>query len=114
IFRDMTGLRFRSIGKLHVFFTFEDVVLLKTPMTGQVKILPENTPPSEVPAFQIGVTNEIRKGTGTVGVRLSDNSEFGPTGEVFEATNIIGTILEPEKLKKLKENEILYVKEASV
>jgi len=113
IFREMTGLRFRPIGKLPIFFTFEDVVLFKTALTGMVKILPENTPTAEVPAFQIGVTNDVRKGTGTIGIRLSDNSEFGPTGEVFEATNIIGTILEPEKLTKLKEKEILYIKEVS-
>jgi Predicted peptidyl-prolyl cis-trans isomerase (rotamase), cyclophilin family len=76
IFREMTGLRFRAIGKLPVFFTFEDVVLFKTPSTGQIKIMPENTPTSEVPAYQIGITNEARKGSGTIGVRLSDNSEL--------------------------------------
>jgi putative methanogenesis marker protein 3 len=113
IFREMTGLRFRPIGKLPVFFTFEDVVLFKTTVTGPVKIMPENTPGTEVPANQIGITNEVRKGSGTIGVRLSDNSEFGPTGEPFEATNIIGTILEPEKLQKLKEKEMLYIREAS-
>ncbi len=113
IFRDMTGLRFRSIGKLSVFFTFEDVVLFKSPLTGQIKIIPENTPSSEVPANQIGVTNDVRKGSGTIGVRLSDNSEFGPTGEPFEATNLVGTILEPEKLEHLREKEILYIREIS-
>jgi putative methanogenesis marker protein 3 len=112
IFREMTGLRFLEIGKLPIFFRFEDVVLFKTPMTGQIKILPENSPTTEVPAYQIGVTNEARKGTGTIGVRLSDNSEFGPTGEIFEATNIIGTVLEPEKLENLREKDILYIKEA--
>jgi putative methanogenesis marker protein 3 len=114
IFREMTGLRFRAIGKLPVFFTFEDVVLFRTPSAEQMKILPENTPSSEVPAYQIGVTNDIRKGSGTIGVRLSDNSEFGPTGEPFEATNIVGIVLEPEKLQKLRENETLYIREVSV
>jgi putative methanogenesis marker protein 3 len=113
IFREMTGLRFRAIGKLPVFFTFEDVVLFKTPFTGQAKIIPENTPATEVPAYQIGVTNDARKGSGTIGVRLSDNSEFGPTGEPFEATNIVGTFLEPEKLQGLHERETLYVREIS-
>ncbi len=111
VFREMTGLRFRSVGKLPVFFSFEDVVLFKTPLTGQAKILPENTPSSEVPANLIGVTNDARKGSGTIGIRLSDNSEFGPTGEPFEATNIVGTILEPEKLHKIREKDTLYIRE---
>jgi putative methanogenesis marker protein 3 len=114
IFREMTGLRFRTIGKLPVFFKFEDVVLFKTPSTGQVKIMPENTPSAEVPAHQIGITNDARKGSGTIGVRLSDNSEFGPTGEPFEATNIVGTFLEPEKLQKLREREIVYIRELTL
>jgi putative methanogenesis marker protein 3 len=111
IFREMTGLRFRAIGKLPIFFTFEDVVLFKAAAEVQGKIMPENTPSSEVPAHQIGVTNEARKGAGTIGVRLSDNSEFGPTGEPFEATNIVGTFLEPEKLQGLREKETLYIRE---
>ncbi len=111
IFREMTGLRFRAIGKLPIFFTFEDVVLFKGAVEVQGKIMPENTPSSEVPAHQIGVTNEARKGAGTIGVRLSDNSEFGPTGEPFEATNIVGTFLEPEKLQGLREKETLYIRE---
>jgi putative methanogenesis marker protein 3 len=113
IFREMTGLRFRSIGKLPVFFTFEDVVLFKALSTGQLKVMPENTPSSEVPAYQIGITNDARKGSGTIGVRLSDNSEFGPTGEPFEATNMVGRILEPEKLQKLREKETVYIREIS-
>ncbi|MDD1678597.1 MAG: methanogenesis marker 3 protein [Methanomicrobiales archaeon] len=113
-FREMTGLRFRAIGKLPVFFTFEDVVLFKTASQGTAKIMPENTPASEVPAYQIGVTNEARKGSGTIGVRLSDNSEFGPTGEPFEATNIVGIFLEPEKLRGLKEKGTLYIRETSL
>jgi len=112
IFREMTGLRFRTIGKLPVFFKFEDVILFKPVMKSTVKILPENVPTIEVPAYTLAITNDAQKGTGTVGIRLSDNSEFGPTGEVFEGTNIIGTVLEPEKLKGLKEKEMLYIWEA--
>lgn len=113
IFRDMTGLRFRAIGKLPIFFTFEDVVLFKTPSIGQAKIIPENTPTTDISAYQIGVTNDVRKGSGTIGVRLSDNSEFGPTGEPFEATNLVGIFLEPEKLHNLREKETLYIRETS-
>lgn len=112
VFREMTGLRFRTIGKLPVFFIFEDVILFRPPMKTTVKLLPENVPTTDVPAYTLAITNDTRKGTGTIGIRLSDNSEFGPTGEVFDATNVIGTVLEPEKLKGVKEKEMIYIREA--
>jgi len=33
------------------------------------------------------------------------------SGEKFEATNIIGRVLEPQKLKDVSEGETIYIKE---
>jgi len=44
-------------------------------------------------------------------IKLEDDNRYGPTGEVFKATNIIGRVLEMNKLKRLKENDILYIRE---
>jgi UPF0288 family protein (methanogenesis marker protein 3) len=46
-----------------------------------------------------------------VGVRLAENREFGPTSEPFEGTNLIGWVIDTEKLKRLKENETVYLRE---
>jgi putative methanogenesis marker protein 3 len=111
IFRRITGLKEHDAGMLPVFFKFDDVVLFKPVIPVDIKINPENTPRDESPAAALGITNDSRKGAGLVGVRLSANREFGPTSEPFEGTNLIGRIVETEKLKKVKERENVYIRE---
>ena len=42
-----------------------------------------------------------------VGVRFEDNDEFGPTGEPFYGTNIVGKVVKGlENLEKFKEGEL--------
>ena len=73
-------------------------------------LIPENTPKEEVKAGQIGVTNMSRRHIGMVGVRFEDNKEFGPTGEPFQGTNIIGSVVRGlENLEKYKEGDTIYV-----
>jgi hypothetical protein len=35
----------------------------------------------------------------------------GPTSEPFEGTNLIGRVIDTEKLKKVKERENVYIRE---
>jgi UPF0288 family protein (methanogenesis marker protein 3) len=44
-------------------------------------------------------------------VRVSASKEFGPTSEPFEGTNIIGHVIDTEKLKNVKEREKIYIRE---
>jgi len=111
IFRRATGLRTHVVGSMPVLFRFEDVTLFQPSIKKKINILPENTPKDVVPAGSFAMTNESRKGVGTVGVRVTDNSEFGPTSEPFEGTNIIGRVLDTEKLAGLKEGGTVYVRE---
>jgi putative methanogenesis marker protein 3 len=111
IFRRITGLAEHDAGMLPVFFKFDDVVLFKPVIPGGIKIDPENPPVGEAPAAGLGITNDSRKGTGLIGVRLSENREFGPTSEPFEGTNMIGRVIDTDKLKKLKERENVYIRE---
>jgi len=103
IFRSITGLVEHDAGMLPVFMKFDDVVLFRPTIPTGIKINPENVPVGEAPAAGIGITNDSRKNTGLVGVRLSANREFGPTSEPFEGTNMIGRVIDTEKLKKVKE-----------
>jgi putative methanogenesis marker protein 3 len=111
VFRRFTGLREHDAGMMPVFFKFDDVVLFKPAIAAGTKITPENQPVEESPAAALGITNDSRKGAGLVGVRLSANTEFGPTSEPFEGTNIIGRVIDTDKLKKLKEKEMVYIRE---
>ncbi len=111
IFRKITGLSLHAVGKIPFFFGFDDVYLFKPKIPTGIQIIPENTPNDVVPANTLAMTNESRKGVGLVGVRLTDNSEFGPTSEPFEGTNIIGKLLNPDKLTGLKENSIIFIRE---
>jgi putative methanogenesis marker protein 3 len=111
IFRRITGLKEHDAGMIPVFFKFDDVVLFKSQIPPGTKINPENTPKDEAPAAALAITNDSRKGAGLVGVRLSANKEFGPTSEPFEGTNIIGHVIDTEKLKNVKEREKTYIRE---
>jgi putative methanogenesis marker protein 3 len=111
VFRRVTGLREHDAGMMPLFFKFDDVFLFKPVIPTELRLVPENVPPDEVPSAALGITNDSRKGAGLVGVRLSVNREFGPTSEPFEGTNIIGRVVDTEKLKGLKEKEKVYIRE---
>jgi putative methanogenesis marker protein 3 len=111
IFRQLTGLSFHDVGQVPFYFTFEDVYLFKPRIPPGVKIIPENLPEGEVAAGLLAITNDSRKGTGLVGVRLSTNRDFGPTSEPFDGTNVIGRVLSCKKLKGISEKEIVYLRE---
>lgn len=111
VFRKYTGLDEHDCGMMPVFFKFDDVVLFKPAIEPGTKITPENPPVDEAPAAALAITNDSRKGTGLVGVRMSANREFGPTSEPFEGTNIIGRVIDTQKLKKVKEREMVYIRE---
>jgi putative methanogenesis marker protein 3 len=112
-FRHVTGLKERPVGPLPVYFVYENTLLFR-PVVEAVsykELLPENKPTGPVPAGSIGISNQVAKKIGLVGVRLVEDKRYGPSGEKFEATNIVGRVLEPEKLKDVKEGEIVYVLE---
>ena len=111
VFRRITGLREHDAGVMPLFFKFDDSFLFKPQVPKDARLHPENVPKDEVPAAALGITNDSRKGAGLVGVRLSANREFGPTSEPFEATNIIGKIIDTAKLRGLKEKEMVYIRE---
>lgn len=111
VFRKITGLAEHDAGMMPAFFVFDDVYLFKPNIPTTVKIYPENCPTDEVPAATLAITNDSRKGTGLVGVRLSANKEFGPTSEPFEGTNILGRVIDTAKLKGVKERQTVYIRE---
>jgi UPF0288 family protein (methanogenesis marker protein 3) len=96
---------------MRLFFRFEDISLFKAELTEGMKILPEHTPVGEVPAWALGMTNDARRGAGTVGVRAAAHGEFGPTAEPFEGSNIFGLLVDTGKVAGLREKDMVYVKE---
>ena len=112
-FRHVTGLKERPLGPLPVFFVYENTLLFKPDVdaTSYKELLPENKPEGPVPAGSIAVSNTVSKKMGMVGVKLAEDKRYGPSGEKFEATNIIGRVLEPEKLRDVKEGETVYILE---
>lgn len=113
IFRRLTGLHRHRVGRIPFFFHFEDVFLFKPRIPSGININPENLPTDIVRPGTLAITNDSRKGSGLVGVRITENSEFGPTSEPFEGTNIIGRVIDLDKLHALKENEIAFIREVS-
>jgi putative methanogenesis marker protein 3 len=111
IFRKLTGLDTHNIGRLPLYFHFEDVYLFKPELPTGVRINPENLPRDTSPANALAITNDSRQGVGLVGIRLGESREFGPTSEPFEGTNLLGTVVDIGKLKHIREKEIVYIRE---
>ncbi|NYB51936.1 MAG: methanogenesis marker 3 protein [Methanobacteriaceae archaeon] len=111
-FQKITGLLDSPVGSLDVHFAFPGMKLMmfKDVPKESKGLIPENTPKDVVKAGQIGVTNMSRRHIGMVGVRFEDHNEFGPTGEPFQGTNIIGRVIRGlENLEKYKEGDTIYV-----
>jgi len=111
VFRSVTGLDRRRVGTMPLFFHFEDVYLFKPRLGEGMKIIPENTPVGRVERAVLAMTNDSRRGAGMVGVRTEASTEFGPTSEPFDGTNIIGTVIDMDKLKGVREKETVYIRE---
>ncbi len=109
-FRHALGLLKSPIGALPVFTAYEDTRLFKV---SEVKkeIMPENVPEEIVPAGEIGVTSQAAKYAQMIGVKLTDDSRYGPSGEKFAYTNIIGRVIELEKLRDIGDGDVVYVTE---
>ena len=111
-FKKITGLLDSPVGSMNVMFAFPGmkVMMFKGNPKESKGLIPENNPVNCVKAGEIGITNMSRRQIGVMGVRFEDNDEFGPTGEPFQGTNIIGKIVAGiENLEKFKEGETVYV-----
>ncbi|HTY53080.1 MAG TPA: methanogenesis marker 3 protein [Methanomicrobiales archaeon] len=111
IFREITGLSRHALGRMRLFFRFEDVSLFRAELREGMRVLPEHLPGAEVPAYALGMTNDARKGAGTIGVRAAAHTEFGPTSEPLEGTNLFGILVDTGKLAGLREKDMVYVRE---
>jgi putative methanogenesis marker protein 3 len=109
-FRKASGLKEHRVGALPVFFKYEETMLFKGKPVAVGDLIPENKPAEGdmVKAGEIGLTNTASKHEGMIGVRFSDNDKFGPTGEKYVSTNIVGRVVNLEKLKMLKEKDMVY------
>jgi putative methanogenesis marker protein 3 len=116
-FKKITGLINRPIGYLKVFFAVPGMMVLFQGRADEAgTLIPENLPKGVVKKGMLGVTNMSRANRGMMGIRLDESKEYGPTGETFDGTNIILSIpaLTPSMtsfLSKLKEGDVIYVKE---
>ncbi len=111
-FKKITGLLDSPVGSLDVLFAFPGmkVMMFKGNPLESKNLIPENTPQGCVKAGEIGITNMSRRQIGVVGVRFENNDEFGPTGEPFQGTNIVGNIVKGiENLEKFKQGDKVYV-----
>ena len=109
-FRHALGLLKSPVGVLPVFATYEDTRLFRVPEVKK-EIMPENTPEETVPAGEIGVTSQSAKYAQMIGVKLADDSRYGPSGEKFAYTNIIGRVIDLEKLRDVGDGDTIYITE---
>lgn len=110
----ITGLAEKPVGTLKVYFAVPDmnIFMFNGDNNESKGLIPENTPESSMEAGEIGITNMSRKNLGLIGIRTADSSDFGPTGEPFSATNVVGKVVDNiTALDKLKDGSTLYIYE---
>lgn len=114
-FKHSLRLKQRPVGPLPIYFTYENTTIFKTLKRAEAykEIMPENTPSEIVLKGEVGVTNQASKQYGLIGVKNVDDDRYGPTGEKFHSTNIIGKLVDAEKLDSVKQGDIVYVIEVS-
>jgi len=112
-FQHALRLKDRPIAPLPVHFTYENTTIFKTikRVEGYKEIMPENTPKDVVLSGEVGVTNQASNQYGLIGTKSFDDNRYGPTGEKFHATNIIGIVRDLEKLNGVKQGDVIYVTE---
>ncbi|MCK5661351.1 MAG: methanogenesis marker 3 protein, partial [Methanosarcinales archaeon] len=111
-FRHVTGLLTRPVGPLSAYMAYENTLLLKALKEAPHKeLMPENTPKEVAKAGEIGLTNQAAKRTETLGVKFVDDKRYGPSGEKFGSTNIIGHVIDMNKLIHIKEGDKIYLME---
>lgn len=115
-FKFLSGLLENPIGKIKVHFAVPGMhmVIFEGDKKLAKGLVPENNPVDKVIRGQIGITNMASKSAGLIGIRFEDNSEYGPTAESFDATNIIGDITSDyDHIEQLKEGVEVYVTESN-
>jgi putative methanogenesis marker protein 3 len=116
-FKKITGLINRPIGSLKVYFTVPGMLVLFQGSADEAgTLVPENLAREGVKQGVLGVTNMSRSNKGIMGIRLSESTEYGPTGESFDGANIVLSFPSFSSstlaiLNKLKEGDTIYVKE---
>ncbi len=116
-FKKLTGLINRPIGHLRVHFAIPGMMVLFEGNADEAgTLVPENLPKDRVEKGVLGVTNMSRSNKGLMGIRLEDSDKYGPTGESFDGANLVLAFspLTPstlERLNRLKEGDVIYVKE---
>lgn len=113
-FRKITGLLDGDVGHLRVDMAFKEMNLIMFQAVNKEAkgLIPEKLPDGIVHAWDICVSNMACKHVGNIGIRFVDNTEFGPTGESFSSTNIIGRVVAgKENFESYKEGDTIYVRE---
>ncbi|MFZ2070568.1 MAG: methanogenesis marker 3 protein [Halobacteriota archaeon] len=116
-FKKLTGLIHRPIGNLKVHLCMPGMLVLFQGSEEEAgTLVPENLPKGEVKKGSFGVTNMSRTNRGLMGIRLDDSDKYGPTAETFDGANLVLSFSEFSSstlsfLSKLKEGDMIYVKE---
>lgn len=112
-FREKANFIYHRVGILKILAVSSDFILVSAPQEKKVRIKAldkENSPKTTVRAGTVGCTNGLRRLSGFMGIRLSPSEEYGPTGEQFEGTNIIGSVLSNlDYLKSKNKGDLIFV-----
>ena len=112
-FKIVGGMLDKPLGSFDVSFKDKKtgMTVFRHKSTFKRALLPENRPESQVSAYEIGVTNMSRQNAGMVGIRNRDDTTYGPTGEKFEAINLVGKVIGGfESLEKATKNGKVYMR----
>ena len=112
-FRKSANMLYFPIGRLQVLENLKTLILF-IPISGDesIQAIPREFSAERTIAGNIGITNALRRLTGTIGIRLNDSDTYGPTGESLEGTNILGQLMSGlDFLEQLDTGDIVWFME---
>lgn len=113
-FEKITGLNHKPIGSLVVYFWFEGMSMVTFNGDDEKgKSLYPGDLFKKCKRGDIGLTNQACGHRGTIGIRLEDSKQFGPTGEEPFGTNIFGKFLGDlnKFTESLEDGKTVYITE---
>jgi len=113
-FRKYANMLYTPVGKLQVLENLKTLMIF-LPVEGEsIEAVPRESEVVHAPRGAIGITNALRRLTGTMGIRFKASDTYGPTGETFEGTNIIGQVVSGlEFLEKLETGDTVWFMEVN-
>ena len=111
-FKEVANMIYQDVGVLKISEKLNSFILLQPFYEINLSesfLDSENNPTTSIKPGHVGITNSMRRLKGLIGIRLTENDQYGPTGEDKTGTNLLGLVIENiDTLKTKNTGDLVY------